>query len=224
MLAGLLVLMGLYKYVHAPLTREVASLRTELETERRRTEEMRQRYNRKTEMEKEIATLTEQLEALTRNVLPDELQPEFLVYVEEGLYDARVKINSLMLGDGVQDGDYLRFPVTAVIMGPFGAQVRFLSIIEDIPRALKVEGITMTPQTLSASEGGDLIGTAETGGEPPTLLATYDFSFLVDSQKPRGARTLPEFELSPGRADPFQETEILRMFLEALTRAGPAAR
>ncbi len=134
---------GWYSLVQ-PMQATITQKSAELESKRKKNQEL-QAFNEKvTQLDRDIAALKQQME-LQKRIVPDEKEADkLIVLLQETATNTGVGLRSLKAGNPSQKEYYTEMPFAVELDGPYYGMLQFFEKLSQETRILNVEGLKMS--------------------------------------------------------------------------------
>lgn len=134
---------GLYWYVYQDMDNHNRQLRASLKTKQDENSALRPYADKKADMERQIASLKDQLEQMKR-IVPDEKEaPQFMEMMEAEARKAGVQIRRYDSGTLVPNEFFTAVNWSVDIDGPYYSVLRFFEDVAGMPRIVNASGMKM---------------------------------------------------------------------------------
>ena len=134
---------GLYWYVYQDMDTHNRQLRATLKTKQDENSALRPYADKKADMERQIASLKDQLEQMKR-IVPDEKEaPQFMEMMEAEARKAGVQIRRYDSGNTSPNEFFTAVNWAVDIDGPYYSVLRFFEDVSGMPRIVNVSNLKM---------------------------------------------------------------------------------
>ncbi|MCL6450762.1 MAG: type 4a pilus biogenesis protein PilO [Acetobacteraceae bacterium] len=198
---------ALYFGGYAPYRSRAASLMQRVREEEDRLSQARATAAQEEQLDAQLKEVAQGL-AWAESQIPGRADDiGLLVYIQVSARESGLVLGSLGLPSAEAEGAYLRHPVELEAGGPYPGHLRFLHLLESMPRLVRVERVWLGRSSAPAAQGGGEVpvrSAAEQAAAPPgCVLGRYTICVFTDPELKGGRAGLPAAPTGVGRTNPF---------------------
>lgn len=134
-----------YSYLHVPQVRKAQELRHQLDRQEQSLHRARQVAQADPQTRRRLEEIAREMRDLSLRFPTVRPDATIFIHLDESSARAGVTLEALTYLQRTQEGEYERIPMEVLARGPYASQLKFLSLLEEMPLVAGIEKVALGP-------------------------------------------------------------------------------